>query len=252
MSLNTLFAILTTVLSFVAAVFVLDQYVHRPRPYKLVWSIGLLAYAVGALTEVIAPISGWSLSLYEVWYFAGALVTAAYLGMGTFYLLAPRRWADGVMIVLGLTTLYAAIRVFTVSLNEQSIVAKLNSTQIANLAQVQVMPLDIEILAPILNILGAAFLFGGALYSAWVFLRRHEKSYRVVSNVLIACGSIFPSFMTGLVRLGYTYTFFLGQFLGIAFILAGFLVSIEVFQEFRLPFTNIVFKQRPALVEHRA
>ena len=40
-------------------------------------------------------------------------------------------------------------------------------------------------------------------------------------------------------RFGATELFQLGKFLGILFLFAGFLVSIEVFREVRVPFTGI-------------
>ena len=37
---------------------------------------------------------------------------------------------------------------------------------------------------------------------------------------------------------------FLGEFLGVVFLFAGFLVSVEVFREFRVPFTGRVLRRR--------
>jgi hypothetical protein len=49
---------------------------------------------------------------------------------------------------------------------------------------------------------------------------------------------------SGLSRFGVTETFFLGELLGVIFLFAGTLVSVEVFREFRIPFTRRVFKVR--------
>jgi hypothetical protein len=38
--------------------------------------------------------------------------------------------------------------------------------------------------------------------------------------------------------------FFLGELLGVVFLFAGFLVSVEVFREFRIPFTKRVLWTR--------
>ncbi len=53
-----------------------------------------------------------------------------------------------------------------------------------------------------------------------------------------------PSITSGLNRFGMTAAFFLGEFLGVVFLFAGFLVSIDVFREFRIPFTNRVLRTR--------
>ena len=41
-----------------------------------------------------------------------------------------------------------------------------------------------------------------------------------------------------------TWSFFIGELLGVVFIFLGFLVSIEVFSDVRLPFTHIVLRRR--------
>jgi hypothetical protein len=41
-----------------------------------------------------------------------------------------------------------------------------------------------------------------------------------------------------------TEAFFLGELAGVVFLFAGFLVSIEVFREIRIPFTRIVLHTR--------
>lgn len=62
---------------------------------------------------------------------------------------------------------------------------------------------------------------------------------RVPATILIAVGAFIPSLTDSLNRFGATDLFQLGKFLGIVFLFAGFLVSIEVFREIRVPFTKI-------------
>jgi hypothetical protein len=62
---------------------------------------------------------------------------------------------------------------------------------------------------------------------------------RVPATVLIAIGSIVATLGDTLNRFGMTDWFQLGKFLGVLFLFAGFLVSIEVFREIRVPFTSI-------------
>jgi hypothetical protein len=51
---------------------------------------------------------------------------------------------------------------------------------------------------------------------------------------LIALGAFIPGVTSGLNRFGVTWSFFLGEFLGVLLIFAGFLVSEEVFKNIRL------------------
>lgn len=62
---------------------------------------------------------------------------------------------------------------------------------------------------------------------------------RVPATILIAIGAFIPTVTDSLNRFGSTELFQLGKFLGVVFLFAGFLVSIEVFREIRIPFTGI-------------
>jgi hypothetical protein len=62
---------------------------------------------------------------------------------------------------------------------------------------------------------------------------------RVPATILIAIGGFIPAITDSLNRFGATDLFQLGKFLGVLFLFAGFLVSIEVFREIRIPFTGI-------------
>ena len=62
---------------------------------------------------------------------------------------------------------------------------------------------------------------------------------RVPATILIAVGAFIPTLTDSLNRFGATELFQLGKFLGIVFLFAGFLVSIEVFRTIRVPFTSI-------------
>lgn len=70
-------------------------------------------------------------------------------------------------------------------------------------------------------------------------LVRGRLHSRVPATILIAIGAFIPSITDGLNRFGSTELFQLGKFLGIVFLFAGFLVSVEVFRELRVPFTSI-------------
>jgi hypothetical protein len=62
---------------------------------------------------------------------------------------------------------------------------------------------------------------------------------RVPATLLIAIGAFFPTLTDSLNRAGSTNFYQVGKFLGVLFLFAGFLVSVEVFREVRIPFTSI-------------
>jgi hypothetical protein len=83
------------------------------------------------------------------------------------------------------------------------------------------------------NIAGGFCLVFGAVYSLVGALAARRLSSRVPALVLIAIGGFIPGLTSGLDRFGVTWSFYLGQLLGVCLIFAGFLVSEEVFA--RLP-----------------
>jgi hypothetical protein len=86
--------------------------------------------------------------------------------------------------------------------------------------------------------------FVASLPGAWRAMRAGKLNSRVPATILIALGGFIPGWTSGLNRFGVTWSFFLGELLGVVLIFAGFLVSIEVFSDVRLPFTHIVLARR--------
>ncbi|HEX8731148.1 MAG TPA: hypothetical protein VF725_03710 [Ktedonobacterales bacterium] len=244
---TALFELLATIFALVAAVFIFDQHVHRPRPHKLMWTLGLLFYGLAAGAEFLGVTSGWNEANYKGWYFFGGVVTAIFLGLGTLYLLAPRRIGHVVTAIVAVIALYAAVRILffaPFSAADLRTLATAPTSVITNVRAFKPLPADMEIVAIILNIPGALLLFGGAVWSGWQFWRKSAPGFRLLSMALLALGSVFPSILTGLQALGNSSGAALGEFLGALCLLAGLLISHDVFSVFRVPFTNIVLYQR--------
>jgi hypothetical protein len=89
-----------------------------------------------------------------------------------------------------------------------------------------------------------------SLPGATVELVRGRLHSRVPATLLIAIGAFIPTVTDSAGRFGDTGWRELGHFLAVVFIFAGFLVSIEVFHDVRVPFTGIVLRsarqERPA------
>jgi hypothetical protein len=107
---NVLLPFLSSLLSFVFALFLLDQWLERRRSYQLIWTIGMVWYGISAGTEFLGGAYGWSEPLYRAWYLIGAVYVAAWLGMGTMYLLGKTRFGYGAafsVLLAGLFTVLA-------------------------------------------------------------------------------------------------------------------------------------------------
>ena len=83
---------LTALLAAVFTVLLVDQWRDRRHGFQLAWAVGTLCYMVGSGAEALAAASGWSEPLYRTWYLAGGIMTAAWLGLGTAFLLARTRF----------------------------------------------------------------------------------------------------------------------------------------------------------------
>ncbi|HYO43926.1 MAG TPA: hypothetical protein VES19_12075 [Candidatus Limnocylindrales bacterium] len=98
---------LTSILALVFALMLLDQWRERRRGFQLVWMLGMLWYGIGAGAEALAALNGWNELLYRTWYLTGAVWTAAWLGLGTAYLLGRTRFGYTYAILLLLSGVVA-------------------------------------------------------------------------------------------------------------------------------------------------
>ena len=107
MDLDIILPFLSSALSFVFAALVADQWLRRRQSYQLVWTVGLLWYGISAGTEFIGSAFGWNEPLYRTWYLIGAFGVAAYLGLGTVYLLNRTRFGYFVAVSFALAGLFS-------------------------------------------------------------------------------------------------------------------------------------------------
>jgi hypothetical protein len=225
----------TSIVALVFAILVLDQFFAHRRPYQFVWSLGLLMYTVSAGAEFAAGAWGITDMVYRLWYLFGAILVAAYLGMGTLYLLLRRGAANVVMGLLVTATIYAVVKVMTASIDVSGLEGLTGTA----------MPDGVRMLTPFFNIFGTLALVGGAIYSAWVFWRRRVMKHRVLSNILIAAGAILPAAGGTNMRLSGDLTlFYFLELAGIVIIFLGFLRSNEVFGITRFPLVHGFARQK--------
>jgi hypothetical protein len=331
-TLNVVLPLGSSVLSFVFAYMVLDQWWQRRHSFQLVWGIGLLWYGISAGCEFIGSAFGWSEPLYRVWYLIGAFFVAAYLGTGSIYLLSKTRFGyfAGITVLIGglLSLLFSHVTAkgSSVALYPGSETAGTVAFVIAAIGGVAIIvatavrrrlaahiamgvlvvgsiavaymvmtaslaapgwavdasthvpvgtafPGYVRVLTGPFNIAGALCLVFGAIYSAYIYmpkrkvlrakittpvyaqlygvvavavnlvaslpvavdaLFRGKLNSRVPATMLIAIGAFIPGVTSGLNRFGVTWSFFLGELLGVVLIFGGFLVSEEVFRTVRI------------------
>jgi len=327
--MNVLLPLAACLVSLVFAALVLEQWWQRRRAFQAIWGVGLVWYAISAGTQFAGAAFGWSPALYRAWYLFGALLVAAYLGMGTVSLLArtgfghfvgasialgglfawlsqlalireghPTAWSNvwlviGLAAAAGLAVIVAtawrreagAYTAMAVLVAGTVVVAALAATAtlappgyaldpVTHVPVGQAVPGYLRIVTGPFNIAGALCLVFGALFSVYVYMPKRkvvrgsvrtpvlgqlyralavvvnlvasvplaaralasgQLNSRVPATVLIALGGFVPSITGGLERFGVTWSFALGELVGVLLIFAGFLVSEEVLRGARLP-----------------
>jgi hypothetical protein len=333
--LNTVLPLGSSLLSLVFAAMVFDQWRQTRRSFQLVWAIGLVWYGISAGTEFFGAAFGWSSPLYRAWYLIGAFYVAAYLGMGTIYLLSKTAFGyfaaftiflGGLLSYLFSVTTYpgartvgvAAFAVAAAGALAIAVTTALWRSWAAHIAlavlvvgslAVAYLVLSAPLAAPgwalaadthvpigtafpgyarvltgPFNIAGALCLVFGAAFSAYVYMPKRKLlavgavripvlaqlwyflavlvnlvaslpgafsalvagrlNSRVPATLLIAAGGFIPGVTSGLNRFGVTWSFFLGEFLGVLLIFAGFLVSEDVFSNLRVWFAGTIWRRR--------
>ena len=333
--LNVVLPLGSSVLSFVFAAMVLDQWWQRRHSFQLVWGIGLLWYGISAGTEFWGGAFGWTEPVYRVWYLIGAFFVAGYLGVGTIYLLSRSRFGyfAGTTVFIGgllsllfshssrypgagtagtvafVIALVGAIAIIAATATRRQLAAHIamGVLVIGSLAATYLVltahlpapgwavdpnthvpvgsacPSYVRVLTGPFNIAGALCLVFGAIYSAYVYMPKHKVlrakvrmpviaqlygvaavtvnfiaslpgavsallegklNSRVPATILIAIGAFIPGLTSGLNRFGVTWSFFLGEFLGLLLIFVGFMVSEEVFRNVRIGAT--LWSRRPS------
>lgn len=211
----------SSLISIIFSAFVFRRYLEKHHAHLLLWSIGMLFYAIGGACEAWYGFFGWNPLVFRLWYLFGALLVAAWLGQGTVYLLARKRLANILMIVLALGSLYGAYRIFTAQLDPAGMISSLHTG--SELSGGAIQTAGVRSLTPFFNLYGTLALVGGALYSAFLFFRKRVLLHRVIGNVLIASGAILPAFGGAFSRYGIPGALYISEFLGAIILFIGFL-----------------------------
>jgi len=268
MSITQIFPFISTVIMAWFAINVFRRYVVRRNPAFLFWGIGLTMFGAGSFAEAYLALA-WNKWVFFVWYLFGAALNAAWLGHGTLYLLARRKWRHGVTVFLIAGSIFASYlmlqampkldeAVFTTSrpISEQYGTRALEAGESAppdaltinttyrgeGITAVRgLLPLgtSVRLTTPFFNIYGLITLVGGAIYSAYLFLRKKVLPNRVIGNVLIATGGLAIGIASTLTRLGYGEYLYLGELLSAILLYAGFILAAKP-QPDELEVSNVV------------
>jgi hypothetical protein len=213
--------LISAVVSFVFAGFVLRRYFAKRGAHQLLWGIGMIFYGIGGFCEAFYGLIGWNPLVFRLWYLFGAILVAAWLGQGTVYLLVRRRIAHGLMIILGLGSIFALLRVFGAVLDPAQMTSSVHTG--SELSGHAITTPGVRTLTPFFNLYGTLTLVGGALYSSWIFWRKRVLLHRAIGNIFIAAGAILPAFGGTFSRFGIPGALYITELLGAIILFVGFL-----------------------------
>jgi hypothetical protein len=207
--------ILTTLFSAFFLSRLVPHYLLKRSPYLLWWTLGVLTFGLGTLTESINAIFGWSEWNTKIWYIVGALLGGYPLAQGTIYLLMSKRFANISAVLCSAVILIAAVCVLfsPIALPEgfdQRLTGSVFAWQ------------WVRGFSPLLNLYAFIFLFGGAVYSAIQYFAIEIGRTRFLGNILIAIGALLPGIGGTFTRFGYADALYITEFIGLTFIYFGY------------------------------
>jgi hypothetical protein len=256
MSINQVLPFISTAVMLWFTVDVFQRYFVRRNPAFLFWGIGLAMFGAGSFAEAYLALA-WNKWMFFIWYLFGAALNAAWLGHGTLYLLARKKWRHAVTVLLVIGSLFAgnlmlqAIpkldeAVFTTDkpISEQYGTKALDAGETAPSGALTInttyrgeevtavrglLPLgtSVRLTTPFFNIYGLLTLVGGAIYSAYLFWRKRVMPNRVIANVLIAAGALAIGSASTLTRLGYGEYLYLGELISAILMFVGFRMAAK-------------------------
>jgi hypothetical protein len=214
---------LSTLVTFGFAGAVFHRYRQRGGVHLLLWSFGLFLYGLGTLSEVILGLT-FSMMMLKLWYLTGAMLTAAWLGMGTVHLLFRKGNTARILTwILGAVSVLAFVLVFAAPANAAIYdVARPVSEQYKEILTRNGLVILLTIL---LNIYGTLTLVGGAIYSAFLFWRKKILANRMYGNILIAAGALSPAVGGTFLRAGLADILYLSELIGAVLMFIGFTLS---------------------------
>jgi len=209
--------ILTTILSAVFFVKLYNHWNTKGKPsYLFWWTLGVLCYGLGTLTESIVGLFGWSAWVFKSWYILGALLGGFPLAQGSVYLMFSKRTADIMGGVVVAVIVIASVLVLLSPIDYGLVESTRLTGKVLAWSKVRLM-------TPFINIYAFIFLVGGAFYSAYRYSKEGIYKNRFLGNLFIAFGGLLPGIGGSFTKFGYTEVLYVTELLGIILIYLGYI-----------------------------
>jgi hypothetical protein len=182
-------------------------------PALYVWSLALYMFAAAAAALAWGVAYGWGPGLFRAYYVLGPILNVAWLGLGTLWLLAPRRVAAGATLIVVVASAWAAYATATTPLlsGAHDVLASQDLVSGAS-----VMPLSVRNLSRLFSYAGTVALVGGL---AWSIARRRSAT---LGLTLLLIGALTIFAVSVFARRGNIIPFSAGLTAGIVLMYIGF------------------------------
>jgi len=207
--------ILTTIFAWFFFREIARHYQRRRTLYLLWWTLGVLTFGLGTLSESIHALFGWNVINMKFWYIVGALLGGFPLAQGSVFLLMPRKFGQVTSILFVSFILVASTFVI---LSPVTFPENFDYRLTGSIFGWQ----WVRYFSPLINLYAFIFLVGGAIYSAIQYYGKKDKRTHFIGNIWIAIGALLPGIGGSFTRFGYVEVLFITELVGLVAIYLGY------------------------------
>ena len=188
----------------------------------------MFTYGLGTFLEGFITLFGNSPFRNKAWYVAGAILGGYPLAQGSVYLHFSRRTANILTAITLPFIVLSGILVFLSPVDESLL-------QTFRPSGASLEWQWVRLLTPFINTYSAIFLIGSACYSAIRWSRVENGKNRAIGNALITIGALLPGIGGGMAKAGMVEALYVGEFIGIILIYAGYRICLKDAAAAKLP-----------------
>lgn len=214
------YALVCALVTGAMAAQVTGQALRRRRPHQAVWAVSLWMAALASLSYVVSLRGGpGAAAWFRVYYALGALLMAAYLGVGSVYLGFGPRAGHATLVAVTALGLAGAVGLLGAPVDPEALAALAGGAGRGVLA----LPGWTRGVMVALNAFGTLAVAGVALRSALDVVRRRAAPGYLLGNALIALGVLVLGAAGSAARWGNETLFWPAMTLGWLVVYGGFL-----------------------------
>ncbi|HEY1047165.1 MAG TPA: hypothetical protein VGF79_12040 [Bacteroidia bacterium] len=221
--MDSIFRFLPVITTILAAIFAFEisaLYRKWKTKYLLWWTIGIINFGIGTLSESINIFYGWSELNLKFWYITGAVLGGFTIAQGTAYFVLPNKLADRFTLFW---VIYIGVAMTCIILSPAA--PSEDSKGVLTGADFQWE--WVRYFSPFINAYAFVFSFGGGVYSANKYFQQITKESRFIGCIYISVGSLAPSIGGIYTKMGYIDILFITELVGLGLIYKGFKIIKE-------------------------